>query len=129
LLHPASSRVDHSRRYISRFQEGTLARVPEPGSLSRLREVDFGVDDQIAEENSALAGAGADGALVRLSPVDDPVIGGLVDIELKLAGVVIGSPRWAWLWNGGDSVTVDGTALTLGVAEPTRGASVLSTTL
>ena len=70
-----------------------------------LWEVECGVDDQIAEEKSALAAAGADGALVRLSPVDVPAvravpivyIGGIVDIDVKLGAVVIGSSRWAWL--------------------------------
>jgi hypothetical protein len=67
--------------------------------------VECGVDDQIAEENSALAIAGFDGALVRTSPVDVPVvravhtvyIGGFVDIDVKLGAIVIGSPFWAWL--------------------------------
>ena len=72
---------------------------------SPLWEVECGVDDQIAEENSALTVVGADGAFVRLSPADAPAvravpivyIGGIVDIDVKLGAVVIGSSRWAGL--------------------------------
>jgi len=73
---------------------------------SPLWEVECSVDDQIAEKNSARAAAGADGAFVRLSAVDVPavravpivyIIGGFVDIDVKLGAVVIGSSCWAWL--------------------------------
>jgi hypothetical protein len=64
-----------------------------------------GVDDPIVKENSALAAAGADGALVRLSPVDVPAvravpivyIGGFVDIDVKLGAGVIGTSLGVWL--------------------------------
>jgi hypothetical protein len=66
---------------------------------SPLREFELGVDDQIAEENSALAIAGFDGALVRTPPVDVPMvravpivqIGGFADIDVELGAVTIGS--------------------------------------
>ena len=85
------------------------------GDTSRLNKsrksplwgVECAVDDQIVKENSALAAAGADGAFVRLSPVNAPAvravpivyIGRFVDIDVKLGAVVLG-PRWAWLWTG-----------------------------